>query len=69
MASNLGVREGHVRTAIGVPGMFAASLWVAKTHATAPLALAGLVLAIGVFLSGTLQYCPVYGLFGQHRNW
>lgn len=69
MVENLGVREGHVRTALGVPGLFAASLWVAGTHGLSPLAFVGLGVAVTVFLSGTLRYCPMYGLFGHRRTW
>lgn len=65
MAENVGVREGQVRTAMGVPGLFGASLWVATTHGGSWLAFAALGLAIAVFLTGTLRYCPLYGLFGH----
>lgn len=66
MAENVGVREGQVRTALGVPGMFLTAIWVAQTHGQAWWAFVALALAITVFLSGTLRYCPLYGLFG-HR--
>ena len=63
MAENVGIRDGHVRTAFGVVALFVTGILVAYAQA-APWSLVIMGLALVLLLSGTLRSCPLYSLFG-----
>ncbi|MEK6975108.1 MAG: YgaP-like transmembrane domain [Candidatus Thermoplasmatota archaeon] len=63
LAENVAIRESHVRIALGVLAMFGTGILVAYTQA-AWWAIAALLAAIVLLVSGTLRVCPLYSLFG-----
>lgn len=63
MAENVGIRDGQIRTALGVFALFGTGILVAVVHA-APWSLVALLAAIVLLMSGTLRFCPLYSLAG-----
>lgn len=63
MPENVGARDGFVRTALGVVALGGTAVLVAVEQAS-PLSLVAMGAALVLLVSGTMRYCPLYGLFG-----
>ena len=61
---NVGVAEGHARTALGVVSLFASSVVVARTHGLSWPAWAAMGLALMLLMTGSVRSCPVYRVLG-----